>query len=92
VDTPRAFADVDGWVRHRLRAVQLKHWKRGRVVYRELIARGMPSDAAARVAGNSRRWWRLLRSAPARPLAESLAAYLRLKCRYRFHNPMKLLQ
>jgi RNA-directed DNA polymerase len=37
--------------------VQLKHWKRGRVVYRELVARGMTSDAAARVAGNSRRWW-----------------------------------
>ncbi|MGH2855703.1 MAG: group II intron reverse transcriptase/maturase [Solirubrobacteraceae bacterium] len=56
-ETPGAFADIDGWVRHRLRAVQLKHWKRGRVVYRELIARGMTSDTAARVAGNSRRWW-----------------------------------
>jgi len=56
-ETPGTFADLDGWVRHRLRAVQLKHWKRGRVVYRELIARGMTSDAAARVAGNSRRWW-----------------------------------
>ena len=57
-ETPGAFADIDGWVRHRLRAVQLKHWKRGRVVYRELIARGMPSDTASRVAGNTRRWWR----------------------------------
>jgi len=56
-ETPRAFADIDGWVRHRLRAVQLKHWKRGRVVYRELIARGMTPDAASRVAANSRRWW-----------------------------------
>ena len=56
-ETPGTFADLDGWVRHRLRAVQLKHWKRGRVVYRELIARGMNPDAAARVAGNSRRWW-----------------------------------
>lgn len=56
-ETPNAFADIDGWVRHRLRAVQLKHWKRGRVVYRELIARGMPDDVAVRVAGNSRRWW-----------------------------------
>ncbi len=56
-DTPGAFADIDGWVRHRLRAVQLKHWKRGRVIYRELIARGMPPDAARRVAANSRRWW-----------------------------------
>ena len=56
-DTPRVFADIDGWVRHRLRAVQLKHWKRGRVVYRELIARGMSPDPARRVAANSRRWW-----------------------------------
>ena len=56
-DTPRAFADIDGWVRHRLRAVQLKHWKRGRVIYRELVARGMAPEAAKRVASNSRRWW-----------------------------------
>ena len=56
-DTPRAFADIDGWVRHRLRAVQLKHWKRGEVIYRELLARGMPPDTARRVAANSRRWW-----------------------------------
>jgi group II intron reverse transcriptase/maturase len=56
-ETPGTFADIDGWVRHRLRAVQLKHWKRGRVVYRELVARGMSSDAASRVAVNTRRWW-----------------------------------
>jgi RNA-directed DNA polymerase len=56
-ETPRTFADLDGWVRHRLRAVQLKHWKRGRVVYRELVARGMSPDAARKVAANSRRWW-----------------------------------
>jgi RNA-directed DNA polymerase len=56
-DTPRAFADVDGSVRHRLRAVQLKHWKRGKVIHRELIARGMPPDTARQVAANSRRWW-----------------------------------
>jgi hypothetical protein len=35
--------------------VQLKHWKRGRVLYRELVARGMPPDAARQVAANSRR-------------------------------------
>jgi group II intron reverse transcriptase/maturase len=56
-ETPRAFADIDAWVRHRLRAVQLKHWKRGWVVYRELVARGMSPDAARRVAASSRRWW-----------------------------------
>jgi RNA-directed DNA polymerase len=57
-ETPRALADIDGWIRHRLRAVQLKHWKRGRTIYRELVARGMSDDAARRVAANGRRWWR----------------------------------
>jgi group II intron reverse transcriptase/maturase len=56
-ETPSALAEIDGWVRHRLRAVQLKHWKRGRVIYRELIARGTRPDVARRVAGNARRWW-----------------------------------
>jgi hypothetical protein len=55
-ETLGVFADLDGWVRHRLRAVQLKHWKRGRI-YRELIARGMSDQAARRVAANGRRWW-----------------------------------
>jgi RNA-directed DNA polymerase len=56
-ETPRSLADIDGWVRHRLRAVQLKHWKRGRTIYRELVARGMPARAASQVAANGRRWW-----------------------------------
>ena len=56
-DTPGIFRDLDKWIRHRLRAVQLKQWKRGRTVYRELRRRGLSSDAAARVAANTRRWW-----------------------------------
>jgi RNA-directed DNA polymerase len=56
-ETPRVFADADKWVRHRLRALQLKHWKRGPTIYRELRARGMSDHAASRVAGNGRRWW-----------------------------------
>jgi RNA-directed DNA polymerase len=56
-ETPRVFADVDKWVRHRLRALQLKHWKRGPTIYRQLRARGMSDHAASRVAGNGRRWW-----------------------------------
>jgi group II intron reverse transcriptase/maturase len=56
-ETPGVFADLDGWLRHRLRAVQLKHWKRGRVIYRELVARGMSPPTARRVAANGRRWW-----------------------------------
>jgi RNA-directed DNA polymerase len=57
-DTPRIFADLDEWIRHRLRAIHLKHWKRGTTIYRELRALGLPKDAAAQVAANSRRWWK----------------------------------
>lgn len=57
-DTPRVFGDLDQWVRHRLRAIQLKQWRRGRTIFRELRARGLSVDLAARVAGNARRWWR----------------------------------
>lgn len=56
-ETPKRFAAIDEWIRHRLRAVQLKHWKRGKVIYRELISRGVSSHAARQVAANSRRWW-----------------------------------
>jgi RNA-directed DNA polymerase len=57
-DTPRVFRELDQWIRHRLRAVQLKQWKRGKTVYRELRARGMSKINAAKVAANARRWWR----------------------------------
>ena len=34
--TPRVWRELDEWLRHRLRAIQLKHWKRGTTMYREL--------------------------------------------------------
>jgi hypothetical protein len=57
-ETPGAFSDLDKWIRHRPRAIHLKHWKRGKVIFRELRARGLSVDASAMVAGNARRWWR----------------------------------
>ncbi len=56
-DTPGIFRDLDKWIRHRLRCLQLKQWKRGTTVFRELRARGMSADGAAQVASNTRRWW-----------------------------------
>lgn len=56
--TPRVWKDLDQWMRHRLRAVQLKQWKRGKTIYRELLALGAKPDVARQVAANSRRWWR----------------------------------
>ena len=57
-DTPKIFSELDEWIRHRLRAIHLKHWKRGTTIYRELRARGLSEHQAAKVAGNGRRWWR----------------------------------
>ena len=56
-ETPGIFAALDQWIRRRLRAVHLKHWKRGRKVFRELRARGASVLVAATVAANARRWW-----------------------------------
>jgi len=57
-NTPGVFAQLDQWIRRRLRALQLKQWKRGRTIFRELRARGASVDVAAQVAGNAHRWWR----------------------------------
>ncbi|WP_407973337.1 group II intron reverse transcriptase/maturase (plasmid) [Burkholderia pyrrocinia] len=56
--TPGVMRELDEWLRHRLRAIQLKHWKRGTAMYRELRALGAAHDTARQVAANSRRWWR----------------------------------
>jgi hypothetical protein len=56
--TPKIWRTLDEWLRHRLRAIQLKQWKRGTTIFRELRAKGASVDVAAQVAGNSRRWWR----------------------------------
>ena len=57
-DTPGVWSDLDKWIRHRIRAIQLKQWTRGTTTYRELRQRGASSDLAAQVAANTRRWWR----------------------------------
>jgi RNA-directed DNA polymerase len=55
---PRVWRELDQWLRHRLRAIQLKQWKRGTTIYREIRALGGKPEVARQVAANSRRWWR----------------------------------
>ncbi|MDY7574080.1 group II intron reverse transcriptase/maturase [Actimicrobium sp. CCI2.3] len=55
--TPGVWRTLDEWIRHRLRAIQLKQWKRGTTIYRELRALGATEKVAGSVAANSRRWW-----------------------------------
>ena len=56
--TPGIWCRLDEWIRHRLRAIQLKQWKRGKTIYREMLALGASAKVARLVAANSRRWWR----------------------------------
>jgi RNA-directed DNA polymerase len=63
--TPRVFRELDAWLRHRLRAVQLKHWRRGTTMYQELKAMGASEADARKVAANSRCWLRVVRCLPA---------------------------
>ena len=56
--TPKVWRTLDEWMRHRLRAIQLKHWKRGTTMFRELTALGASFEVARKVAANSHCWWR----------------------------------
>jgi group II intron reverse transcriptase/maturase len=60
--TPRVFADLDKWLRHRLRAIQFKQWKNVRTAYREMRRLGASQSQAAAAAAHVGRWWRGSRS------------------------------
>ena len=71
--TPRVWRELDEWLRHRLRAIQLKHWKRRRAIYRELKALGVKENVARQVAVNSRRSLaRQVERAPVQQVASNL--------------------
>jgi RNA-directed DNA polymerase len=55
--TPSVWRRLDEWIRRRLRALQLKQWRRGKTIYRELIRLGASARVAQSVAALGRRWW-----------------------------------
>jgi len=52
------WSKLDEWIRHRMRALQLKQWRKGTTIYRELLALGISADVARAAAANSQSWWR----------------------------------
>jgi RNA-directed DNA polymerase len=62
-DTPRPFADLDEWLRRRLRQVRWKEWKRYHARRRNLRALGIPERAAREWAGSRKGYWRIAGSA-----------------------------
>ncbi len=55
--TPRRWQQLDEWMRRRMRVLHLKHWRRGKTMYRELLNLGAAPRVAQSVAALSRRWW-----------------------------------
>lgn len=56
--TPGVWQKLEEWLRHRLRSLQLKHWRRGTTIFRKLRAMGASHSIAHKIALNSQRWWR----------------------------------
>jgi RNA-directed DNA polymerase len=57
-ETKRALADRDGWIRHKLRCVLWRQWKRSHARARNLMQRGLTEERAWRSACNQRGpWW-----------------------------------
>ncbi len=56
----QAMRKLDGHIRRRLRAIQLRHWKRKRTIARKLIALGVKRDNVWRQLYSGRKsWWAL---------------------------------
>ncbi len=56
--TPTVWRTLDEWLRRRLRAIQLWHWRRSARIHAELQTLGAAPAVAQRVAGNAGSWWR----------------------------------
>jgi RNA-directed DNA polymerase len=57
--TPAVLRDLDGWIRHRLRCLQWKHWKVYRRRKAELIKRGVPPTLAHTTAWSAKGPWKI---------------------------------
>lgn len=57
--TPSVLADLEQWLRRRLRSAIWKQWKRGSVRFAELRKRGVGQALAAKTAGSAHGPWRL---------------------------------
>jgi RNA-directed DNA polymerase len=56
-DTTKVFTKLNGWIHRRLRAMQLKQWKRGQTAWHALRARGLPEWLVKKGSGFAGRWW-----------------------------------
>jgi RNA-directed DNA polymerase len=57
-ETPSVLEKLDRWIRHRLRSVIWKQWKRGTARFRQLSKRGVGKALAAMSSGSAHGPWR----------------------------------
>jgi RNA-directed DNA polymerase len=55
-NTPSVYAELDSWIRRRLRQLIWKRWKRGTTRYRELVRMGVPKGRAQAGAEGTSPW------------------------------------
>jgi RNA-directed DNA polymerase len=60
--TPSVLERLDQWIRHRLRSIIWKQWKRGKVRFRKLSDHGIGRHLAAQTAGSPCGPWRIANS------------------------------
>jgi RNA-directed DNA polymerase len=75
--TPSVLKALDQWIRHRLRSMIWKQWKRGKQRYGQLRQRGVGQELAAQTAGSPHGPWRVANS-PALSIALPLAYFASL--------------
>jgi RNA-directed DNA polymerase len=56
-DTHGIFSRLNGWILRRLRALQLKQWKRGHTAAHALRSLGLPEWLVRKGSGFAKRWW-----------------------------------
>ena len=55
--TPSVFARLDGWLRTRLRVLQLRQWRQPATIHREMRRLGASDALARKVASRTQGWW-----------------------------------
>ncbi|KUP06145.1 DNA polymerase [Bacillus coahuilensis p1.1.43] len=61
-DTPSVLANLDGWIRRRLRMVRWKEWKKVKTKYRNLTKLGIKPNKAWEWANTRIGYWRIAKS------------------------------
>lgn len=59
IETPSVIGDLDGWIRHRLRACVWLQWKRVRTRVKKLRSLGVPTHSAFELANSRKGPWRM---------------------------------